>query len=108
MKAALSTSSLSIGYRHGKSEKTLFENLNLDLNAGEMVCFMGPNGIGKSSLIRTLAGFQNALSGEIKLSDESHNRAELISVVLTDKVTPGNMTAYDLVAFGRYPYLGWN
>jgi iron complex transport system ATP-binding protein len=108
MKAALSTSALTIGYRLGKREKCLFENLNVELHRGELVCFMGPNGIGKSSLIRTLAGLQEALSGGILLPDDSTSRAELISVVLTDKVTSGNMTAYDLVGFGRYPYLSWN
>jgi iron complex transport system ATP-binding protein len=69
---------------------------------------MGPNGIGKSSLIRTLAGLQSSLSGELKIHSNGKNPAELISVVLTDKVSSGNMTVYDLVAFGRYPYLGWN
>jgi iron complex transport system ATP-binding protein len=108
MKAALTTSNLQIGYRHGKSEKILFENLNLELNAGQLVCFMGPNGIGKSSLIRTLAGLQNSLSGEISIHGNDKKSAELISVVLTDKIASANMTVYDLVSFGRYPYLRWN
>jgi iron complex transport system ATP-binding protein len=106
--AALTTSALRIGYTNGSSEKVLFENLDLELNAGQLVCFMGPNGIGKSSLIRTLAGLQTSLSGEINIHDKGKNPAELISVVLTDKVSSGNMTVYDLVAFGRYPYLGWH
>lgn len=108
MKAALNTSALKVGYRHGRSENALFNNLNLELNTGQLVCFMGPNGIGKSSLIRTLAGLQKPLSGEINVHGVEKKGAETISVVLTDKISSGNMTVYDLVAFGRYPYLGWN
>jgi iron complex transport system ATP-binding protein len=108
MKAALTTSNLRIGYRNRKVENTLFENLNLELTSGQLICFMGPNGIGKSSLIRTLAGLQNSLAGAIAIHGNEKNRAELISVVLTDKVAAANMTVYDLVSFGRYPYLRWN
>jgi iron complex transport system ATP-binding protein len=108
MKAALTTSNLHIGYRNGNVERTLFNNLNLELNAGQLVCFMGPNGIGKSSLIRTLAGLQNALAGEIRIHSQPKNSAELISVVLTDRISAANMTVYDLVSFGRYPYIRWN
>jgi iron complex transport system ATP-binding protein len=108
MEAALTTSALKVGYRQGRDEKALFENLNLALSTGQLVCFMGPNGIGKSSLIRTLAGLQNSLSGEINVHGREKKGAETISVVLTDKISFGNMTVYDLVAFGRYPYLGWN
>lgn len=106
MEPALATSCLKIGYRHGGSENILFENLNLELLPGQLVCFMGPNGIGKSSLIRTLAGLQTPLNGEIVIVKKE--KSELISVVLTDKISGGNMTVYDLVSFGRYPYLGWN
>jgi iron complex transport system ATP-binding protein len=54
-KPIVQTIDLSIGYEAGKI-LCLFENLNINLAPGELVCFMGPNGIGKSSLIRTLAG----------------------------------------------------
>ncbi|HEY0652559.1 MAG TPA: ABC transporter ATP-binding protein [Chryseosolibacter sp.] len=108
MQPMLTTSNLRVGYRLGKAEKILFENLNLELAAGQLVCFMGPNGVGKSSLIRTIAGLQNALAGEISFREHEKDPAQLISVVLTDRIASGNMTVYDLVAFGRYPYLGWN
>jgi iron complex transport system ATP-binding protein len=67
---------------------------------------MGPNGAGKSSLIRTLAGLQQPLSGTVSGSDRIVD-AKQIALVLTDRITAGNMTAYELITFGRYPYLDW-
>ena len=101
MTSLLSIRNLSLGYFNGKERNLLFENLNLDLNAGELVCFMGPNGIGKSTLIRTLAGLQKPVSGTISTEKR-------IAVVLTDRVHAYNMTVRDLVTFGRYPYLNWD
>jgi len=63
---------------------------------------MGPNGIGKSTLIRTLAGLQKPLAGEISKLGEKK-----IALVLTDKITATHMSVYDLVSYGRYPHLGW-
>jgi iron complex transport system ATP-binding protein len=71
--------------------------------SGELVCFMGPNGIGKSSLIRTLAGLQSSLGGSIQIPAD-----QAVAMVLTDKITATHMTVYDLISFGRYPYLSWN
>jgi iron complex transport system ATP-binding protein len=103
LETVLKTISLTVGY----PQNSLFEDLNLELYAGQLVCFMGPNGIGKSSLIRTLAGLQNPLSGKVVANHWAIN-PKLISVVLTDKITGSNMTAYELVTYGRYPYLDWN
>jgi iron complex transport system ATP-binding protein len=106
----LSTVALRIGYTLRKKENRLFEDLNLELKAGELVCFMGPNGVGKSSLIRTLAGLQKPLSGKILINSllKNQNPSHQISVVLTNKITVVAMTVYEVVAFGRYPYLGWS
>lgn len=102
-KTIVQTSDLSIGYKLDGEVLSLFENLNITLAAGELVCFMGPNGIGKSSLIRTLAGLQKPLDGEIYIPKE-----QAIALVLTDKITAINMSVYDLISYGRYPYLSWS
>jgi iron complex transport system ATP-binding protein len=96
----LRTHQLSIGH---SANHVLFNDLNLHLQGGELVCFMGPNGIGKSTLIRTLAGLQQPLSGTIDGRDEKK-----IAVVLTDRVAASHMTVAELIAYGRYPYLNWD
>jgi iron complex transport system ATP-binding protein len=101
----LSTNDLSIGY---VKEQPLFSALNLSLVAGELVCFMGPNGIGKSTLIKTLAGLQQPLQGTITIGSSSTEAEKKLSVVLTDRITATNMTVKELVAYGRYPYMNWS
>ncbi len=105
--ALLTTTKLAVGFTTRKGASRLFENLDLSLYPGQLVCFMGPNGVGKSSLIRTLSGLQTQLHGYTTL----HGITDLprqIAVVLTDKVAGTNMSVRDVVAFGRYPYLNWN
>ena len=102
---------LTIGYQNGEIKNILFENLDVSLKPGELVCFMGPNGVGKSTLIRTLAGLHPPLiphfRGEESVSGKGAD-PQKISVVLTDKVSAVNMTVEELVTYGRYPYLDWN
>jgi iron complex transport system ATP-binding protein len=105
----LTTSGLCVGYQGKAVDNFLFKNLNVQLNSSQLVCFMGPNGIGKSSLIRTLAGLQKPLMGSVNLCSPDNAAAyQQLSVVLTDKVAAAGMTVYELVALGRYPYLDWN
>ncbi len=104
----LHAKNLSVGYTEGDTQHVLFENIDLELHAGELVCFMGANGIGKSSLIRTLAGLQKSLSGAAPFDSAQDDRQKTISVVLTDRVNVVNMTVAELVALGRYPYLDWD
>jgi iron complex transport system ATP-binding protein len=112
---SIQTRDLSIGYPDTGMVNPLFKNVNLNLRPGALTCFMGPNGIGKSTLIRTLAGLQRPLSGNIlygvrggsSTGNSSGSLAKNVSVVLTDRIATVNMNVYELVSFGRYPYLGW-
>lgn len=111
----LSLHGLTVGYPAPTGKKILFDTLNLALNAGELTCFMGPNGIGKSTLIRTLAGLQTPLAGTVRHAGAMLHAGkksngplpQLTAVVLTDKVTSVQMNVRELVSFGRYPYMGW-
>lgn len=94
---------MAVGYASKGEELILLEDLNLQLKEGELVCFMGPNGIGKSTLLRTLAGLQKPLRGELNGLEKGK-----LSLVLTDRITAAHMRVYDLVSFGRYPHLSWN
>ncbi len=101
---------LTIGYRH----KTVAEHINATIVGGQLTCLIGRNGLGKSTLLRTLAGFQPPLGGKMTLDvDGTHydlaatskpTLARLVSVVLTERVDVSNMTAANIVAMGRMPY----
>jgi iron complex transport system ATP-binding protein len=101
----LKTISLTIGY----GKHILFKDLNLSLPPGKLVCFMGPNGIGKSTLLRTLSGIQKPLWGSVEISNRTMTEPDptLVSIVLTDKISAPNMKVRELITFGRYPYLDW-
>jgi iron complex transport system ATP-binding protein len=114
----VTTHDLAIGYappgRIGRPAKVVCSGISLALRPGELVCLLGPNGAGKSTLIRTIAGMQPALSGGVWLAGrriEQWRAADLarrLSMVLTDRIEVGNLSAYGLVALGRFPYTGWD
>ena len=56
---------LSIGYQTKHSVRTVAEGINGAIRSGELTCLLGANGVGKSTLLRTLAAFQPAIKGEI-------------------------------------------
>jgi iron complex transport system ATP-binding protein len=109
----LTTENLSIGYSSKKETVTIAENLNLNLQAGKLIALIGANGIGKSTLLRTITGIQKPLQGTIFLNDkkissyEPLTLAQNLSMVLTEKLPPSNLTVFELVALGRQPYTNW-
>ena len=109
----LSTSNLSIGYTTKKETIVIAENLNLNLQEGKLIALIGANGIGKSTLLRTLTGIQKPISGSVILNLKNLNDldswaiAQQLSVVLTEKLPPSNLTVFELIALGRQPYTNW-
>lgn len=112
-KKILSTVNLSIGYATKKEAIVIAENLNLDLQQGKLIALIGANGIGKSTLLRTITGIQKPLSGAVFLNDKNIydfsalELAQNLSLVLTEKLPPSNLTVFELIALGRQPYTNW-
>ncbi len=106
----LETVGLAVGYE-GKAVLAPFSQA---IGAGRLVCLLGANGAGKSTVLRTLAGLQVPLQGEIRLANQylgglsAAARARLLALVLTDRVAVPSMRGEELVALGRYPYTGWS
>ena len=111
--AMLSTIELSVGYRNGNRVNEVLGLLNLSLYAGELVCLLGANGIGKSTLLRTISGIQPALRGTIEINGRdltdysSKELSKLIGIVYTDRTLAGALTVEELVSLGRQPYTGF-
>lgn len=97
---------LSVGY----GTKKVLENLDLHIHKGEFISLLGPNGAGKTTLLRTLAGLLPSLGGTVQIDDTALTAfrpmelAKILAVVLTGKLSPGLLTAYEFAAMGRYPH----
>ncbi len=105
----ISLDSLSIGYK----DRCVISNINATIYSGELTSLLGANGVGKSTLLRTMTANQPKLSGAIyyhghELSTYTQKRlSKMISIVLTERVTIKNITIFELVSFGRSPYTGF-
>jgi iron complex transport system ATP-binding protein len=112
-KNILTTSNLSVGYTSNGKTISVAENLNLQFQEGKLITLIGANGIGKSTLLRTLTGIQKPLLGAVFLKEKdiqeysSSELAQNLSIVLTEKLPPSLLTVYELVALGRQPYTNW-
>jgi len=109
----LQTQHLRIGYSSKAQTKVIASDVSIHLNQGKLIGLVGANGIGKSTLLRTLTGIQKSLSGTVLLNEKPIDSfeplalAQQISVVLTEKLPPSNLTVYELIALGRQPYTNW-
>lgn len=97
---------LAIGYPH----HLVAEGLTASLSAGTFACLIGENGVGKSTLLRTLACFREKQGGVVQVCGkeiEEYGKgglARLVSVVLTSRPDVHNLSAREVVALGRTPY----
>ena len=109
----LKTKDLSIGYASKKAKTIVASNINIELKKGSLVGLIGANGIGKSTLLRTLTNVQNPLSGQVLINDTDFLKyapidlAKVMSLVLTEPLASKNLSVLELVALGRQPYTNW-
>lgn len=102
----LKTKDLKVGY----GKRIVVDNVEFQLNKGEILCILGPNGCGKSTILKSITDHIKTLNGTLTILERDLNtmttlqRAKEMSVVLTERVTPDMMTARDIVSTGRYPH----
>lgn len=103
-----------IGLQHitiGYANAAVFKDLDVRFERGRLVGLIGDNGVGKSTLIKTLCGYLPPLEGELLVDGQAADRytiqqlSKVLSIVLPEKITGFNLKAYDVVASGRIPYI---
>lgn len=105
---AIQAKDLSVGYRR----KAILEHLYFSLMPGQIVALVGKNGVGKSTLIRTLTSELPPISGQVTLAGKPlpswtrRQLASMVAVVTTDPLQVGALTVRELVSLGRDPHTG--
>lgn len=95
----------NIGY-----DKTLISNANASLNLGDVCLLIGNNGVGKTTLIKSILHQNSLLNGEILINNKNIKHlsvkeiAENIAIVFSKAVIPQNFTVEDLISLGKYIY----
>ena len=106
----LQAKNLCIGHEKGKP---IIEGINFACSTGDLIILLGVNGIGKSTLLKTVCGLLKPLSGSV-LYDQTDifektagDRAKLISGVFTGRDFDPFISVREFVTLGRYPYTNW-
>jgi iron complex transport system ATP-binding protein len=90
----------------------LVEDLDIDIEAGSFLAILGPNGVGKSLALHTMAGLRPADSGNVlldgsRIADLNRQRVASKLALLpqyTEDIFPA--TVFDTVMIGRHPHIG--
>lgn len=99
----------TVGYRH----RTVLKDISLAVDPGEVLAIVGPNSVGKSTLIKGASGILPLSAGTVRAGDQNlheispRERARLVAVVPQAVNLPAAFTAFDVVMLGRTPYLAW-
>lgn len=101
------------GYRNGSASAYRYPAFNAVALRGELIALIGRNGVGKSTLLRTLARIQPSLDGNVLIKGVNFQQisgsefAQLVSFIPSEPAHASHTTVYEFVSMARYPYRGW-
>ena len=96
----------------GYGAKTVVRDISLKIQKGEVLALIGPNGGGKSTILKSIAGQIRVLGGRIAVAGKDPTKADpgemakVMAQVMTGRIHPEQMTGFDVTALGRYPHTG--
>jgi iron complex transport system ATP-binding protein len=102
----LSAEQLTIGYE----ERIIVQDLNLEIQPNQITAIIGPNGCGKSTILKTMARLHPSLSGVIYLDGKIIHKtstkevAKKLAILPQSPEAPSGLTVYELISYGRTPY----
>ena len=100
---------IAIGYQG----TTVLRNISIQVQCGEVLAVIGPNGVGKSSLLRALTGVAHTSNGKVTFQGRdlatmsAAERARTVAIVPQTPHLPPAFTVHDIVMMGRTPHLPW-
>ena len=104
----IETDNITVGY----DGKAVVDKVCFQVNRGQILTLIGPNGCGKSTILKSIVGQLKLLDGVIVLEGKdirqisANEMAKTMAIVLTSRISPELMTCEDVVSTGRYPYTG--
>lgn len=105
----LQTKDLSIGYNNS----AIINQINLEINLGELISVIGINGSGKSTLLKTITQVEPKIGGEILLNNQPiesyslNSRAQEMGLVYAKQNIDKSLSIAEVIALGRHPYTNW-
>ena len=102
----IKTNNLKLCY----DEKIILDDINIEIEKGKITALIGPNGCGKSTLIKSISKILTPKSGEVLMGDKNllkmppKELAKELAMLPQSSSAPEDLTIYDLVKQGRYPY----
>ncbi len=94
-------------------EKSILNNVDIEIEEGKLTSITGPNGVGKSTLIKCISNIYDLESGVIYLDNDnlinksSDELAKILGYVPQKEKNNFSITAYEMILLGRRPYIKW-
>jgi len=105
----LSVDELRFFYRN----QEVLADIAFSINEGEIVAILGPNGVGKTTLLKCLNRILTPRGGAVLLEGDDLSRLDMMEIArkvgyVPQRVETGRLTAFDAVLLGRRPHIGWD